>query len=411
MQNISRRRFFGFGAAALFALGSDRRQPTIASAAEPKPEAPGDPVAPWRSGVTIAPLSDRPGRHTMHTYYLLNPESPDGRRVVFFASTHPAAHVGQVCMLDRATGAETVLADDVHTEDAHRVALQQWISNGKRVAFHEVVKGRWRVLVVDVETGKKTIVAEDRQLAFGRGDSDLLPLYGCHWNPGAHRDLELYDVATGQIRTALKIGAVEEKYGDWLQKQFAGKPVSIAFPTLSPDHKRLFFKMAAGNGGDNFMSKDASVRQGLICYDLEHNRLTFMREKWGHPAWHPDSKHYIEMGNFLFDTDGGPFTRIPNVPALRGQHLAVSPRGDVWVSDGLTETLGGPKGEWAVLVADLRGKSHVELQRFMNNRGAKSWRVSHPHPVFSADGNRIYFNVSAGDHTQLHVAERAATVG
>jgi hypothetical protein len=118
--------------------------------------------------------------------------------------------------------------------------------------------------------------------------------------------------------------------------------------------------------------------------------------------------HWIEMENLLLDADGGTVTRIPNVPMLRGQHLAVSPCGKLFVSDGLTESLGGPPGEWAVLVADLRGESHTVLQRFVGNRGAKSWRVSHPHPVFGASGKRIYYNVNAGEHTQLYVAEMAS---
>jgi hypothetical protein len=364
-----------------------------------------DPVNSWRGHVKKSPVSKTAERHTMHTYYLLNPESPDGRRVLFVASTHPAGHVGQICFLDRSTGTETVLADDIHTEDAHRAALQQWTANGKAVAYHEVVDRRWQVVVVDVETRARKVVALDRQLGFGRGEGYVLPLYGCHWNPGEHRDLELYDVATGQIRTAVKIGDVEAMYGDWLGSEFAGKPTSIAFPTLSPDQKRVFFKMSAGNGGDNYMSQAASHRQGIIYYDLVRERLTLLREKWGHPAWHPDSLHCIEMGNLLFDANGGRATRIPDVPALRGQHPSVSPCGRLLTSDGLTETLGGPPGEWAVLVADLRGESHTILHRFMGNRGAKSWRVSHPHPAFSADSKRIYYNVNAGEFTQLHVAE------
>lgn len=365
------------------------------------------PLSPWQAGVKISPVSKVTARHTMHTYYLLNPESPDGRHVVFFASTDPAGHVGQVCMQDRKTGAETVLADDVHTEDAHRAALQQWTANGAAVAYHEVVNKRWRVVVVDIASRSKKVVAEDRQLGFGRGDGHLLPLYGCHWNPGEHRDLELYDVAKNELHTAVRIGDVEQRYGDWLAKEFSGKSTSIAFPTLSPDHKRVFFKMSAGNGGDNFMSSQASHRQGIIFYDLERSRLTYLREKWGHPAWHPDSFHGIEMGNILFDADGGPVQRIPRVPALRGQHLGVSPCGKLFVSDGLTASLGGPPGEWAMLVADLRGESYAILHKFMGNRGAKSWRVSHPHPVFSSDGQRIYYNINAGEHTQLYVAERA----
>jgi hypothetical protein len=389
-------------AAASFAASSAALDSRFAGSAEED-----DPVAPWKTGVDISPVSKVAKRHTMHTYYLLNPESPDGRRVLFFASTHPAGHVGQICILDRQSGVETVLADEIHTEDAHRVALQQWTAGGKAVAYHEVLDKRWRVVVVDIETRSKKIIAEDRQLGFGRGDGHILPLYGCHWNPGAHRDLELYDMATGQIRTAVKASEVEERYGNWLSKEFAGKPTSIAFPTLSPDQNRVFFKMSAGNGGDNFMSKGASHRQGIVFYDLQRQRLTYLRETWGHPAWHPDSFHWIEMGNLLLDAEGGPVARIPNVPALRGQHLAVSPCGQLFVSDGLTETVGGPRGQWAVLVADFRGESHAIVHKFAGDGGARSWRVSHPHPVFSADGKRIYYNVNAGEHTQLYVAQRA----
>ena len=32
------------------------------------------------------------------------------------------------------------------------------------------------------------------------------------------------------------------------------------------------------------------------------------------------------------------------------------------------------------------------IHRADNTHGARSWRISHPHPVFSPDGKRIYFN-------------------
>jgi hypothetical protein len=364
-----------------------------------------DPVRPWRTGVTLRPVARGGQRHTIHTYYLLSPESPDGRRVLFFSSKHPAGDVGQIRVLDRATGAETVLADDVHTEDAHRAALQQWTLGGQAVAYHEVVGQRWQVVLLDLAAGSKQIIARDRQLGFGRGDGHVLPLYGCHWNPGEHRSLELYDLKTGALRIACRIEDVEAKYGDWLAREFQGRRTSIAFPAISPDHRRAFFKIAAGQGGDSFVGP-VSHRQGLIFVDLASGQLIALRPKWGHPAWHPDSTRAIEMGNLLIDSQSGALTRIPNVPALRGQHLAVAPQGDLWVSDGLTETVGGPPGEWAVLVADLRGERFEIIHRFPGNRGARSWRVNHPHPVFSADGRRLYYNVNAGEHTQLFVAER-----
>ena len=49
------------------------------------------------------------------------------------------------------------------------------------------------------------------------------------------------------------------------------------------------------------------------------------------------------------------------------------------------------------------------MAQFNNAGGAKSWRRSHPHPTFSADGHRIYYNVNDGDWTRLFVAECAGT--
>src|SRR5262245_61027721 len=116
-RRLSRRQFLASAALAGASVSSISRAAVGADV--------DDPVSPWQTDVKISPVSKIPNRHTMHTYYLLNPESPDGSKVLFFASTDPAGQAGKICMLDRHTGAETVLADDIHTEDAHRVALQQ----------------------------------------------------------------------------------------------------------------------------------------------------------------------------------------------------------------------------------------------------------------------------------------------
>ena len=51
------------------------------------------------------------------------------------------------------------------------------------------------------------------------------------------------------------------------------------------------------------------------------------------------------------------------------------------------------------------GDQFQVLHRFDNSKGARSWRTNHPHPIFSADGRRIYFNVNEEKWTQLFVAE------
>lgn len=370
---------------------------------------PDDRVSLWKEA-KISPVTDTGNRHAIHTYYLTNPESPDKTRVLFYVSTARDGQHGDLIVRDRATGKETVIARDIDTEDAHRGACQQWISNGRRVAYHDVKNGRWSVHVVDLDTLKDRKLVEDRQLCFGRVVDDLVPIYGCHWNPGPHRDLEMLDVSTGKIRTVMTIADVERHSAEYLKKEFAGRPTSIFFPNISPDGRRVFFKMSApGSAGaeNNYKSRDASHRQGTFVYDLVDKKIVFMRVKWGHPAWHPDSRRIIEVGNVFFDTsENGKMTKIPNLPILRGNHLNVSPDGELWVVDGLMDNVGGPAGHWGIAVNDIRGEHQLILQRFNNSRGAGSWRRSHPHPVFNADARRIYFNVSDGPWTRLMVAER-----
>jgi len=132
----------------------------------------------------------------------------------------------------------------------------------------------------------------------------------------------------------------------------------------------------------------------------------FMSEKWGHPAWYPDSRTITEAGNSFYSTDGdGKIARRPGLPKLGADHPSVSPDGKLYVMDGPLTNLEGKPGEWGVVVCDIRGEHYKILHRFNNSLGAKSWRKNHPHPIFSADGRRIYFNVNESEWTQLLVAE------
>src|SRR5262245_20610888 len=114
--------------------------PGTAGAAEPG----ADPLAAWaKAKVSVV----SPGtHHSMHAYFNTCPESPDGRWVLFYASTTVDGHQGEIRIRERASGKETVLARGLAVEDAHRVACQQWVSGGRRVVFHHVLaNGQWVV--------------------------------------------------------------------------------------------------------------------------------------------------------------------------------------------------------------------------------------------------------------------------
>ena len=364
-----------------------------------------DPLAPWRTGVKVHPVSDKEGRHTIHTYFNTCPESPDGKQVLFYTSTTADGEHGDIRVIDRKTGEEKVIASDLHTEDAHRVACQQWLSGGKRVAFHNERDGKWSVSVVDMDTLKQHVVAQDRQLGFGQPLADIVPVYGPHWDPKSHHDLDLVNVATGEMReSVVKCDAVREAYPEFMKKQFGDKPLSIFFPILSPDLKRVFFKMASPKDGDP-RSRAASERQGLICYSLEKSKFIYLREMWGHPSWTVNSHTIAEFGNKIIDTNTGVEKTIPNLPIFRADHPSLSPDGRLYVTDTPCDVIGGKKTDYAVILADPRNGNYIVLARFDNSHGAKSWRVSHPHPVFTPDGKRIYFNTNSTEWTQLNVAE------
>ncbi len=368
-----------------------------------------DPLASWRTGVRIHPVAaDTTGRHTIHAYFNTCPESPDGKYVLYYTSTTPEGEAGDLRILERSSGKETTIASDITTEDAHRAACQQWAAGGTKVVYHDCRDGRWRVVAVDIATLEQSVLVEDRQVGFGSPQQPWIPVYGCHWNPGAHKDLELIHVETGEIRRAVTVEQVVQEYGNWVQERFGTKDISIFFPVLSPNGEKVFFKLSRPSGGDNFRSKQASFRDGKVVYDLADRRFIRLFQRWGHPSWDPASEAIFEKGNFLSNVKTGRSRRYS--PSAPTNHPTLSPNGTVFVTDAdVSRRDFGKPGDWAIVVGDTRADQFVVVAQFNNTGGAKSWRRSHPHPAFSADGHRIYYNVNGGDRTRLFVAESAGT--
>jgi hypothetical protein len=357
----------------------------------------------WQNAAIRSVAPDRE-RHSIHAYFNTCPESPDGRWVLYFTSGEADAHHGDLRILERASGREIVIARNIEVEDAHRTACQQWLAGGRYVTFHDLREGRWLVIAVDIETQEQRVLATDRMVGWGQPGGDEIPLYGLHWNAAALRDLEILNVHTGKTRTELTAAAVRAKYPQVVEE--CGEESSIFFPILSPDGRRVFFKLATPAGGD-FRSWRASKRQWLIAYDLAEAKFLFIHKLWGHPAWHPDSRHIVNMQNLLMSSDDGSVRAIPELPIFPGSHPSVSPDGQLLLTDTRMEDFGGDPDSLGVAVAKMSGKDYVIVHTFDNSHGATSWRPPHPHPVFSADGRRIYFNAGSTRWTHLCVAERA----
>ena len=372
-----------------------------------------DPVAPWKNAPSHA-ASDIPDRHTIHTYFNVSPETMDGRYVLYYTSVTPEAHSGEIRIQERATGKETVLVRDLDVEDAHRVACQQWVSNGRSVVFHDLRNGEVVTAAVDVKTLKERVLARGRMVSFGTQASDLIPIYGVHFQPGKYTDVEILNVSTGEIRTVVTARQVREAYPDEIRRLYGDLQISTPFGVLSPDEKLIFFKLSAQSpdyrplpeGHLKWPRSYQSDREGLVCFDIEHSKPLFFRRNWGHPSWDPKSTTILNVPNVLQDARTGKETPIPNLRKFPGQHHDFSPDGKLFVTDTELQPFGGARGEWGVAVCDVTGRSWTMIARFRGDQGAATWRKNHPHPAFSPDGNRIYYNVNSGKYTRLFVAER-----
>jgi hypothetical protein len=359
----------------------------------------------WRSGVKISQVSPVPGRHSMHTYFNLSPESPDGQLVLFFVGTAADGQFGDIVIRNRKSGEERTLASNIATEDAHRVACQQWVSGGKNVVYHEFEGSVPVVKVVDVASGKIRELARGWLCSWGQPQSDLVPIYPPHWkNSGGETDLKMMNVRTGESHVIITMPATLAEYGPQIQKTFKGRPITLFFPEMSPNMERVTYKLSTPLSED-FRSDGASFREMLVTYDMKNSKFLFIRDKWGHPDWHPDSRMQLNVPTCIDDTDTGAETDVPGLPVFPGQHPSFSFVGKIFATDTHLETFGGAKGWWGVAVADVRGHDYVMLHTFDNSHGATSWRISHPHPAFSPDSKRIYFNVSSTQWTRLFVAE------
>lgn len=343
--------------------------------------------------------------HALHSYFNTCPESPDGRYVLLFIARQADAELGDLCLLDRRNGETRVLDRGIEVEDAHRQANQQWLAGGRYVVYMRRDQGHWRVMRADVASGEVAELAHGRQAGWGPADGTVVPLYGSHWEPGLYHDIELLDVVTGSARTVLDLRTVLGGFPAIVQELFPDRqPDSLFFPVLSPDGRRVIFKLSAVLDG-RYRSEKASRREGLFAYDLVAGRALGFHPTWGHPAWLPDS-HTVLRNGLLVDTDTMATRPIPWYPLRLNTHPAASPDGELVAMDVLRAPFTQQDGHWTVVIGDLSETwLHLHTAPAPGN-GTASWRSAHPHPVFSADGCRLYFNVNLGERTVLYVAER-----
>ena len=148
----------------------------------------------------------------------------------------------------------------------------------------------------------------------------------------------------------------------------------------------------------------------MIVWDLKASRLVAFRENWGHPSWHPDARQIVETMNALLDGQTLEPRPILDLPDFPGTHPSVSPDARWYTTDSSVQDHPEQGRLWGVVIADMNtGQWSIVAQAPAPGHGTTSWRKPHPHPVFNAQSNRLYFNLYTGSNVTLHTLEMSAS--
>ena len=346
----------------------------------------------------------------------MTPESPDGQSVLFYTSTMPDGQTAGFPWC--ATGAPArnapwSRASTAKTRTASPVSSGS--PTGRRIVFHDLRDGEVVVVTVDPSTLEQRVLARHRMVSFGQQFSDLVPIYGVHFQPDQYRDVELLNATTGEIRTLVMADAIRAAYPEQVAALYGQKPISTPFGTLSPNLNLIFVKLSAPDDSYKPLPQGQlkwphgyqSDREGLVVFDIQHSKLLFFQRDWGHPAWFPDSQRILNYNNTITDAHTGKTVSIPNLPVFHGQHLTPSPDGKLFVTDTQLEAFGGKKGEWVLRYATRQARTGRGSQSFREMRELPHGGRTIPIRPSVRMGNGFYYNVNAGPWTTLHVAERA----
>jgi Tol biopolymer transport system component len=141
-----------------------------------------------------------------------------------------------------------------------------------------------------------------------------------------------------------------------------------------------------------------------VC-DADGSGLRYLGEFGHHPAWHPTRDAVLwgggqdDVGPCLFEQplDGGEPTLFA---ANTGIHSSVSPDGRYVATDRFDTP---EAGTCSLDIIDVATGEGTTLATFP--MPAPPYEQSHPHPAWSRDSRRIYFNCAASGIPQLYAVD------
>ncbi|WP_309383628.1 hypothetical protein [Cerasicoccus frondis] len=337
----------------------------------------------------------------IHTYFDVVPESPDGKRLVYFRFDGKPLTWGTVVIQERATGREVEVT---HCPGIpHSGAKQGWLDND-HIYF-----------------------SSDSQIYIATAEGQITQKFAGSINtfcPTTRRGLASSSNWHGAGRppkecAIYRIDIEDESLHELLDRDQAWEVVAAQMDLTGVRRDLLHFKNSKwAPGGKRWFTvftnekdlpehPDQPRVKVLIAADDQGGNVKLIGEFGHHPKWMPDGSaiYAFSGGNgaiAIWDADTGESRLLCRMPDEG--HPSVHPDGKSILSDGYEN------GEVAVYWQDLRTGETQELSRAPHpevdwQKQHPPYQVCHAHPVWSHDGQRIYFNATVGEFPELRMIE------
>jgi len=348
-----------------------------------------------------------PDKQAIHFYYDVCPESPNGKRVVFFQFEGEAPGNGRIVVANT-DGSEPRPVSEPLPSDVHSAVRQQWLDD-ETVTYCPNPAGKLKTVVISVKTGERwEMPGALRMYSPGNGlglttTHDFEPMDSNLDDTVCAMDFQRREIRRlFTLRDALKIHPL----GD----HFEGvQHVNFVHTKWAPDGAR--FLVMASNINRLSGHKTGKPLPGVLIHsifvaDADGTNLRYATEEYHHCVWGPDSNH---LCYFLKNPGGGQdfvsfpldgTAAVPIMEKMRGKHSTVNRDCTKVLAD---VTHWPEKGRAGIFLYDTSTKTH-EVLATMSGRDFTQ-NDYHIHPTFSRSERRVYFNAGESGFRSLYALD------